>query len=196
MIERYLEELRRELGWWPKRRLLAELEDHLRSAAADVGEEEAIRRFGDAAAVARAYRSTASMQRSALLAAAALAFPVLQYPIVENSLPPAPWPSAADMPPELVWKLEAILWLLPVALAAGIVAAVAYRRARRLFVAALATSLACLATTAALGSVLQVQWQDRVPWAPPALQLLAPVHFVLIAAAAFELARGVRLSRG
>jgi hypothetical protein len=40
-----------------------------------------------------------------------------------------------------------------------------------------------------------VDWHDRVPWAPPALQLLGPAHLVIVAAAAFELARGARLSR-
>jgi len=78
----------------------------------------------------------------------ALAFPIAEYPLVENSLPPAPWPSADEMP-----------------------------------------------TVAVLGSVLAVDWHDRVPWAPPALQLLGPAHLAIVAAAAFESARGARLSR-
>jgi hypothetical protein len=47
-IERYLNELRRGPGAWPKRRALAEIEAHLRESAEAVGEEEAVRRFGSA----------------------------------------------------------------------------------------------------------------------------------------------------
>lgn len=52
-----------------------------------------------------------------------------------------------------------------------------------------------IAVIAVLGSVLAVDWHDRVPWAPSALQLLGPAHLVLVAAAALEFVRGARLSR-
>jgi hypothetical protein len=194
MIDAYLSELRRALGLWPTGRLLAEVEDHLRELAGEVGEAEAVERFGDARELAKRYRPVVALQRSVVLTALALAFPIAQYPLVENSLPPAPWPSAEQMPAELVWKLEAILWLLPLAFVAGVVAVIARRRAPRVFVAALAAVLASLASVAVLGSVLAVDWHDRVPWAPPALQLLGPAHLVIVVAAAVELLRGARLS--
>jgi hypothetical protein len=195
VIEAYLRELRGALPLLaPRRRILEEAESHLRDAAGERGEEEAIAAFGPAGEVAARYRPLAAWNRGFVLVAAALAFPVLQYPITENSLPPAPWPSADDMPAELAWKLEAILWLFPAAFGAALVAAVTWRRTPRLFGVALATVLALLGTAAVLGSVLAVDWQDRVPWAPPALQLLGPAHLVLVIAASVELIRAARLS--
>jgi hypothetical protein len=195
VIDAYLRELSRALPWAaPRQRILAEVDAHLRDAARENGEEAAIAAFGPPRELAATYRPLAAHRRGLALTVASLAFPLLQYPITENSLPPAPWPSADDMPAELAWKLEAILWLFPVAFAAAIVAAVAHRRWPRVFSAALVAVLVTLATAAILGSLLAVDWQDRVPWAPPALQLLGPAHLVLVAAAAAELLRGARLS--
>ena len=56
-IRTYLAELERALPLAPglKRRILAEAEDHLREAEADVGAEAAVERFGEAKTVARSF---------------------------------------------------------------------------------------------------------------------------------------------
>lgn len=102
-IDGYLAALRRELRGDPlfRRRVLAEVEDHLRESAAERGEEEALARFGASHEVARSFAARAA-ERAALLPALAVllaaAVFVLAYGATENSLPPAPWPSAADAP--------------------------------------------------------------------------------------------------
>jgi hypothetical protein len=63
VIEEYLERLDRELRALraPRRRLLAEAEDHLRASAEDLGDEaEAVRRFGDARTVATRFAEAAA----------------------------------------------------------------------------------------------------------------------------------------
>jgi HAAS domain-containing protein len=100
-VDRYLQELRRRLPLAVRSRVLAEVEDHLREAARDVGEDEAVARFGPAQALADSYRASVCWLYAAL-AFARLAYPVLSYPIPENALPPATWPSVDEMPEELV----------------------------------------------------------------------------------------------
>lgn len=179
MIERYLRELRALLPLVSRRRVLEEVEEHLRLAARDVGEEEAVARFGSPAEVARSFRARAYWSNAALVLAAALAFPVLTYPIPENELPPAPWPSADAMPAELAWKREAIIWLFVTAAVAAAVALGGYARRRRLVVPAAAVSLASLVAVGALGTVLSVQWRDHVAAAPAGLLLLGPLQIAL-----------------
>ena len=86
-----LEELRRTLPRVGRDRLLAEAEDHLREAAARVGEEEAVARFGSAHDLARGLaplRAEAWTRLAALSALAAAVSFVLAYPVYENNLPP------------------------------------------------------------------------------------------------------------
>jgi hypothetical protein len=88
VIDNYLTHLERELRALraPRRRFLAEAEDHLRTSADELGDElEAVQRFGDAATVATRFAQAAaesSARRSTVLvvvscavyAAAAVAF--------------------------------------------------------------------------------------------------------------------------
>jgi len=121
VIDRYLEELRRRLPIAVRPRVLAEVEDHLRESAREVGEDEAVARFGSAEALAASYRARVRWVYAALALLAALAYPALSYPIPENSLPPAPWPNVDAMPHELAWKREWILVLFVIALVSGAV---------------------------------------------------------------------------
>jgi hypothetical protein len=178
VIERYLRELRALLPVLSRRRVLEEVEEHLRLAARDVGEEEAVARFGSPAVVARSFRARARWSNAALVLAAAVAFPVLTYPVSENQLPPAPWPSADAMPAELAWKRDAIIWLFVAAALAAAVALAGFARLRRLVVPAAAISLALLVATGALGTVLSVQWRDHVA-APAGLLLLGPLQIAV-----------------
>jgi hypothetical protein len=93
-IDEYLERLDRELraSRAPRRRLLAEAEDHLRTSAQELGDERsAVERFGDADTVATRFAhatATASARRSvhwvalafALYVAAAAAFAATARP--------------------------------------------------------------------------------------------------------------------
>ena len=99
-IDAYLAELRRSLRHRPlaRRRILEEVEAHLRESADAVGEEEAVRRFGEARVVAAGYPP----RRGLLGGAVAAVGLVVALGAIENSLPPAPWPSAAATP-DSVW---------------------------------------------------------------------------------------------
>jgi hypothetical protein len=182
-IDRFLAELARELPFWARSRVLAEAEDHLRAAAGVVGEDEAIARFGPAREVARGFRCVSALRIAAVAALAALALPILGYPVVENALPPAPWPSADAMPESLQWKLDAVKGLYLLALGAGVVAALLIRRGGRELVLACAVVLAALAQIGALGTVLSVQWANAVPGTPGWLLLVFAQLFATVAAA-------------
>jgi hypothetical protein len=95
-IDAYLAELRRRLRHRPfaRRRILDEVEAHLRESADAVGEDEAIRRFGTARAVAAGYPPPWGLLGGAVAAAGL----VVAFAAAENVLPPAPWPSAAATP--------------------------------------------------------------------------------------------------
>jgi hypothetical protein len=185
MIERYLAELARLLPWTARRRALLEIEDHLRTSAAEHGEEEALRRFGPAAEVARGLASVHAARALALAGAAALALaavPLLAYGIVENHLPPAPWLDGT--PPHLEWKLRAATALYVVALASLGLAALAFGRRRRVTLAALGAAVASIGAMGVLGGILNAQWADAVPSTPGWLPLVgaAQVGAALIAA--------------
>ena len=147
-LDDYLAALRRELRGDPffRRRVLAEVEDHLRESAAEHGDEEAIARFGAPADVARGF-ATRGAERAALVPAlavllAAAAF-VLAYGATENSLPPAPWPSAAEAPTSVRGTIAGAQIALAAALLAAL-GALAIRRVR-LVLAALACASAAVA---------------------------------------------------
>ncbi len=167
MIEAYLRELARALPWAPrlKRRLLAEVDDHLRSSAAEVGEREAIARFGPPAEFARsclqAYaRSFGRLGMLALVGALVGLFAVI-YPIPENTLPPAPWPEGAK-PAALAWKQDAMLALFVAALVCGMLAGVAHRWTAPVVAAALAAIVASVG----VGIALAFEWAAAVPGTP------------------------------
>jgi hypothetical protein len=188
-IERYLAELARALPFWSGRRVLAEAEDHLREAAATVGEEEAVARFGPARQLARGVRHVAATRVAAVAALAALVVPILSYPLVENALPPAPWPSASAMPDSLQWKLDAVKALYLLALGAGTVSLLLLRRAGRELVVASSVVIAVLAQVGALSVVLSFQWGDAVAGTPGWLRLVAIGQLVATLAAAAVLVR-------
>jgi hypothetical protein len=191
-IDRFLDELARELPPWRRRRMLAEAEDHLREAAREVGEDEAVARFGSASDVARGFRGTAAVKLAAAAVFAALALPLLSYPLVENGLPPAPWPTEQAMPEHLRWKLDAVEILYLLALGAGAVALLFLRRAGRELVVACVVVLAVLLHVAALSTVLTMQWANAVPGTPGWLRLVAVAQLVATLGAAALLVRAAR----
>lgn len=162
MIERYLEELERRLPRRGRRRILAELEDHLRSSAELHGEEEAIRRFGPPEEVARGFRRR-NFGRIALAAAVATMLPAF-YGLPENHLPPATWPEG-QMPFGLEWKRDAVY-----VLAALATAAILSGRSRVTML-----GLASAAAASALAVILGIEWADTVPGTPA---WLAPAGLV------------------
>jgi hypothetical protein len=194
VIDAYLAELRRALGFglWAKERVLAEVEDHLRSAAANVGEEEAVRRFGPADQIACAFRARMAWLYAAVAVVFALAFPVLSYPLVENTLPPAPWPTEDRAPEHLRWKQDKIAQLFLLAIGAVVVTALSWRRRGRLRFLALASAAGALALMAVLGVVLSIQWADAVPGSPQWHWLLWAAQLTLVAFAAALLVRAQR----
>lgn len=195
-LERYLRELERALPRTSlaRRRVLAEVEDHLREAAAEHGEEAAIAAFGDARTLARRYAPQAAGRLAALAVLALLAFPVLAYPAYENGLPPAPWP-AGGMPSHLEWKRDVVAVLLLVALGAGVAALPNLRRGGRALLGPLAVALGAFAAATVLNAVLTVEWADAVPGTPSLLLLVPAAQIVLAAAAGLLLGRALLLAR-
>ena len=179
MIEQYLAELRRRLPFYCRRRVLEEAEEHLRLSASRVGEEQAVAQFGSIDDVAQAFCARAKSFYAALVLAAAVAFPVLAYPLLENGLPPATWPSEDQMPSELAWKRDAIVWLFAAGAVCGAIALVGYLRRRRVFAPAALASLAALAALGTLATVLNVQWREHVPGVPAGLLALGPLQLAV-----------------
>jgi hypothetical protein len=163
MIERYLAELERRLPRRGRRRILVELEDHLRSSAEAHGEEEAIRRFGRPEDVARSFRRGPNVGRIALGAAVVTMLPAF-YGLPENHLPPATWPEG-QMPFGLEWKRDAVLVLAGLA-GIGILSG---RRVVTLL------GLAFAVAASALAVILGIEWADAVPGTPA---WLAPAGLV------------------
>jgi hypothetical protein len=200
-IDRYLRELRRVLPWGLRRtRILAEVEDHLRDAAAESGEEEAVARFGAARDVASRFAAPAAARASRAVAlglAGLVAFVLVPgYGVVENALPPAPWAEGA-MPDHLLWKRNAMWFLLALAVPPTVAALALLRRHAGLVPLAAIAALVPLAGSAALGTVLAVSWRDEVPGTPlwiavvPAFELAAALAVGAMLARAVALARAV-----
>lgn len=161
MIERYLAELApllpiRGRG---RRRILAEVENHLRESAEALGsEEEAIRRFGAPEVVAARFSEAGAVQatRWALVALALAGAGFAAAGIVsENTLPPAPW-AEGETPGHLSWKLDAALVGFLLAFAAG-VAGILLRRRLRAALAAVGLGAAALAAAAIVGAVEELE---------------------------------------
>ena len=198
MIDEYLRELARELpSWLPvRRRILAEAEDHLRESAREHGEREAVARFGAPADVARSFAPVCALSASrvaALAVFALLAVPVLTYPVVENALPPAPWPEGA-MPGHLAWKQDALAALYLAAAVAAAATGLLFRRGRGLLVAD-ASALVPLVAAAAVSAALGVQWAEAVAGTPPWLHLVWVANSAAAALAVAAAARALSLHR-
>jgi hypothetical protein len=191
-IVRYLGELGRALprASLLRRRVLAEVEDHLREAAREVGEEAAVAAFGDARALGRRYAPQAAARVAALAVLALLAFPVLAYPVYESNLPPAPWPEGA-MPGHLEWKRDAVVVLLLVALGAALAALPSLGR----LLAPLVVALGALGGASLLGIVLTLEWTEAVSGTPGWLLAVPAAQLVLAGVAAGLLARALALAR-
>jgi hypothetical protein len=162
-IDAYLAELGRRLGRDPllRRRVLVEVEDHLREAARRDGVEAALERFGSPDLVAQGFAAeraaSAAVWATAAVAAAAGGF-LVAYLVGENALPPAPWPTEAATPAALRWKLAGLQIAYAVGLASAVVAVVAaWRGAARLalLVGTAATSAVASAVVLAVVEALQ-----------------------------------------
>ncbi len=180
-----------------RRRILAEVEDHLLEAARLHGPEEALRRFGPPDTLVRGFaeaRRRVAERLAALATLALLAAPVLAYPVLERSLPPAPWASAAEMPGQLAWKQDAVLVLFLVGLGTAMIGGILLARGRR-SLAPVLVALAPLGAMSVLGLILAVQWQAEVP-GTPAWLLGAPLaQLGLFAGGSLLAARAFRLGR-
>jgi hypothetical protein len=144
-VDEYVAALRRRLWTRPlaRKRILEEVEAHLRESAGEVGEEEAVRRFGTTAEVATGYAPDWAL----LGALAGLGGLVLAFGAGENLLPPAPWPSADAAPASVRVTGEAATWA---AAAAALLLVVRRSTAAALFVG--------LAALLALASGLRRAW--------------------------------------
>jgi hypothetical protein len=143
MIDEYLERLDRELRARraPRRRFLAEAEDHLRSAAQELGSErEAVERFGDATLVARRFAETAAAT-SARRSAGILLFTLAAYVSAAGAFAATAGPEFADFPQGAPTQLALVT--VAAALAAGLLRS-------RLRVRAMAVSAAALGGGAGL----------------------------------------------
>ncbi|HET6643781.1 MAG TPA: hypothetical protein VFG93_10940 [Gaiellaceae bacterium] len=179
MIDAYLAELGRmlRLRFLVRRRLLAEVEDHLRDSARALGSErEAVARFGPPVTVAssalRAVTARGLFWAALILLGTLSVYTLPLYGIPENTLPPAPWD---ERPGYLTWKLYAALISFAVAGTAALVALVCARFAwSRVGLAALVSSAAAFALSAAAAAVLAVQWAVAVPGSTTTLALVLP----------------------
>jgi hypothetical protein len=147
-VDHYLAALRRELPLHPlyRRRVLAEVEDHLRESAAEHGEEEALARFGTPRDVAARFAPGAAAS-AATWASRALLLCLLGFAacalVTENLLPPAPWASAGAAPDFVRWTSAGFVWAFAAAAVLGIAALLRPRRVV-LVPAAGALAAACL----------------------------------------------------
>lgn len=202
MIDDYLRELEARLPATGRGRLLAEAEDHLRTAAAahvtrglavEAAEGAAVRAFGPPEEVARRLAPLAAavaVRRAAvvgLVAAAGLVLPL--YGIPENTLPPAPW---AERPALLSALLVAgvVCWLAATVLAA--LACVLGRGRPRGSSWAVSASAAAVALAALSGMAALAVWHveaDSLPGWQPILAVPAALACALAAAAAARWAR-------
>jgi hypothetical protein len=207
VIGRYLRELRREVGPLPLRgRLLAEAEDHLRSATEALeaegveraeAERRAVERFGAADAVARRLRAEVGARArrwSAWLVPVLVALYVAPFYVVpENAFPPAPW---ATTPSYLAWKHDVALGAFAVAAGLALLGALAAALTARVLVSVVAgAAVAALVVSAVVSSLMDAQWIGEVPGTSAALVYgaMLPLKALVVAAAAAAVALPLRL---
>jgi hypothetical protein len=198
-IDRYLRELARALPrGLPRERIVDEAEDHLREAAEQMGEAEAVARFGTVAEVTARFAAPAAARASRWLAvslAALIAFIVVPgYGIVESALPPAPW-AEGGMPEHLLWKRNASWLLLALAVPPALAALALLRRGPTPVALAAAAALLPLVASSALATVLAVNWWDDVPGTPLWIAVVPACELAAAGAVAVLLARAVALAR-
>jgi hypothetical protein len=166
-IESYLAGLERRLPRYRRRRVLSEVEEHLRDSAdrhrdelaPEEAEAAAVADFGPVELVARRLRAEVAVGETRLASAAAfgavLLFVFPLYVVPENTLPPAPW---AEKPRDiLVLQLLAVgLWILGGALAAT-GAALAWTRWSRFAAPVLELVLLTLAGSILVSAMLVVR---------------------------------------
>ncbi|HET9674397.1 MAG TPA: hypothetical protein VFP31_06250 [Gaiellaceae bacterium] len=190
-IEEYLARLRRSLGPGLHRRALAEVEAHLRESAAEVGEDEAVRRFGSPEELARELRGPRATRLAAVGAFVLLLSFVALYPVAENTLPPAPWP-AGEQPSQLAWKQDLVTALLLFAAGAAAVGTARLRRANGSLLAATAVAVVAGSAAAIVGVVLSFEWADAVPGTPGWLPYVGFANVAVAAVAAALVLRAAR----
>lgn len=189
-IDAYLLELERSLrvGGHRRRRIVAEVEDHLRSATdglrvEDGGLEEAeltaIARFGDpgdmAARFNRQWRVHTRFSAAAVLAGAAVVFFTVQT-LMEAMVPPAPWPDGGA-PAAVSWQSGLAQGCVLAAALLGLLALAGRRWSK----GAAGLGLVALALAAAFVSHYDVERAALVAGSPSGLELASVI--VLRAAA-------------
>ena len=195
-VRDYLVSLSRELRVGPlrRRRILAEVEDHLREAAARDGEEAAIDRFGPVEEVAsrlnRQWRVRTRLAAVAALGGVALVFFSVQG-LMDGILPPAPWPEDA-IPSSLAWQSRAAEGLVLVAL----LLALAALAGRGWSAALVGGALVALALAAASVSLYEVE-RAALAGSPSGWQLAGvfALRAAALAPAALLLAGRLRVPR-
>lgn len=193
-IDAYMSALERLLPRIARLRVLAEVREHLRDAAArqqDEGvssfeaEAAATRAFGPVADIARRLGSELALRETrlagvlALAAAASFVFPL--YVVPENTLPPAPW---AEKPQDIfVLQLVGVgLWIAAGALALA-ATALAWTRWPQLVAPALTCVTIALAGSVVVGIALVVRWFSYTP-ATPNWAFAAPLAVACLVACA------------
>jgi len=212
LIEATLRDLSAGLGALPRHRrhrIVTEARDHLVQASADVGVEEAVRRFGAPGELAAMHVQTAARRAPrravVVLGAAGLAYGMVQAvcsPAVSGVFPPGPWPN--DEPPEyLAWKVDLAGALVVLAAACGTLAVVclwsrriADRRATQL--AMVGAALFALSWPFETAFLVQRAWNVAgsprvgVVWAICGLLAICHAVAVVSAGAAHRLRRATR----
>jgi hypothetical protein len=192
-IAEYIAELERRLPRSGRRRVLAEVGEHLRDSASGhasrglsriAAEAAAVEDFGPIDLVARRLAAHGALRETRLATVVALAavgffvFPL--YVVPENTLPPAPW---VEKPRDvLVLQLVTVaLWIAAAGLAmAG--AALAWTRWSRLAAPVLVSTSAVLTAAVLAAVVLVERWFEAAPSTPSWPLLAAPLAIGCLAA--------------
>ena len=201
-IDAYLAELERRLqvGALRRRRILAETEDHLHSAANDLrasgtsrneAERIAVDRFGGAGDVAarfnRRWRLYTRLAAAAVLASAGILFFTVQN-LMEGMVPPAPWPEEAP-PAAVAWQSS---WAQGCVLAALVLGLLALG-GRRWSASVAGLALGALALAAAFVSHYDVERAALVAGSPSGWELAGVIALRAAALAAAGLVLAGRL---
>lgn len=203
-IDAYVAELERLLPRIAHLRVLPEVREHLRDAAAQhrsagtppsEAEVAATERFGPVEDVARRLGSELAVRETRLAAALALGavaffvFPL--YVVPENTLPPAPW----DEKPRDIFVLQLVaigFWILAGAIAA-VAGVLAWTRWSQLAARAVLGATAAVTASTLVSAVLVERWFSLTP-ATPNWALAAPLAFacLVVCAGATTWARSSR----